>query len=582
MEEEKGLDITGEILSRLDLTKIVAEYVTLKKSGRSLKGLCPFHQEDTPSFFVSPEKQVFYCFGCGAGGNVITFLKNIEKVSYGEALELAAQRAGITLASGTIEGNKEKNEIYQANLLAAKFYQSVLFQPEGKDGLDYLTSRNLGEEEIKRYGLGYAPGQPDFLVAKIKKEGWEKEHFKKAGLIDGSEKRDVFHRRVLFPIYDVKGQVLGFGGRCVDDRQEPKYLNTAENLVFNKRRILYGLNWAREGIRETGYALIVEGYFDVLRLHKHGFRNAVAPLGTALGEGHLRLLKRFTERLLLLFDSDESGVRATLKHLETVLSNGFEVKIGILPVGFDPDRFLEDYGEQSFSTFMQNAQDFLDFSLSALSGLYQSNSPRGKARLAREIMRLIRCIPDEVERDEYRKRLEEKLQLSPAVAQLIEIAEREVLPKPFSEKQPAGKNSRQELAEKELIRLALTDKSYWERLSEERGNLTENIERLLNSGEILKKEGLPITISGLISRCQDEKLSRWLAEISVEETEVEGEKKEKIYSDCVCCLRQCRSAEELRMRLAKLKEKSSEEEISVEELKQIQQTLWAMKKGVEL
>ncbi|HOJ40428.1 MAG TPA: DNA primase, partial [bacterium] len=296
-----------EVLAKVDLAEIVGEYVSLKKSGRSLKGLCPFHEEKTPSFFVSPEKQVFYCFGCGAGGNAITFVKNIEKVSFGEALEQVARRAGITLTSANAEGNREKQQIYQANRWAAGVYQKVLFLPEGKVGLNYLSSRGLGEEEIKRYGLGYAPAQPDFLLSRMKQEGLNPTVLKKAGLIDSSGTRDIFRRRVLFTIYDIRGEILGFGGRAVEEHQEPKYLNTGETPVFSKGRVLYGLNWAREGIREAGYALMVEGYFDVLRLHQHGFRNAVAPLGTALTDGHLRLLRRFTARLLLLFDADEAG-----------------------------------------------------------------------------------------------------------------------------------------------------------------------------------------------------------------------------------------------------------------------------------
>ncbi|MCM8768999.1 MAG: toprim domain-containing protein, partial [Candidatus Omnitrophica bacterium] len=391
--------------------------------------------------------------------------------------------------------------------------------------------------------------------------------------------RDIFRRRLLFPIFDLRGEVVGFGGRAVDDHQEPKYLNTGETPVFNKSRVLYGLNWAREGIRDNGYALLVEGYFDVLRLHQHGFRNAVAPLGTALTDNHLSLLRRFTDKLLLLFDADESGIMAVWKSLESVLRNGFQVKVGALPGGFDPDKFLDDYGEESFRHFINQSQDFLDFGLQVLSRMQDSQSPRGKAIITKEMTTLISAIPDKIEQHEYLSRLAGRLHLP------LVLLEKTVYSRKGGEEKDnySGqglilKKKNVELAETELLRVLLADDSYWKRLYVFRGKLTDRMEYLIGVVGRLESQNIPVDASALMGRIEDERLQEWLAGVAMDSRELEEGKKEKIFVDCVRRLVQWRLSEQAKQTLSGIKDKKPQE-INQEDIRKLQDALTNMKKG---
>ncbi|MDD3726520.1 MAG: DNA primase, partial [Candidatus Ratteibacteria bacterium] len=352
-----------EIISKLDIVEVISEYLSLKKTGRNFKALCPFHQEKTPSFIVNQEKQIFHCFGCGEGGNVIRFLMKIDNISFPEAVQIAAKKAGVKVVPYGYNKNTgdEGEKIFKANEFAEECYKELLFSPQGRRALDYLIGRNLTEKDIRRFHLGFAPGTKDYLVNKIIEKKLEKRNFINAGLINKEGDTDTFRNRVMFPIFDIRGRIVGFGGRALDEEQQPKYLNTGENEVFSKGKLLYGIHQAKTPIKEKGFVFLVEGYLDVIKLHINGIENVVAPMGTSLTDEHLRFVKRFTERVLLSFDSDEAGINASLRNLESILKMGFETKICMLPVNFDPDRFIDEYGIEAFKKAIGQAMDFIDF-----------------------------------------------------------------------------------------------------------------------------------------------------------------------------------------------------------------------------
>ncbi|MCM8764591.1 MAG: DNA primase, partial [Candidatus Omnitrophica bacterium] len=390
-----------EIIENLDILEVVSRYVQLKKSGRSHRGICPFHPERTPSFFVSSEKQIFHCFGCGVGGNVITFLMKMENIDFVEAVKVAAEMAGVNIYLDTIndENQTRKNIIFEANKIAQGFFSLSLESSAGDIAVDFLEKRGISQVQRRKFGLGYAPSGGrlvNFLMDKKLKIS----DFEQAKLIVKKDDvyTDAFKHRVTIPIFDHQNNIAGFGARALEDQQQPKYLNTPENYVFKKGSLFYGLNWAKEKIKNFGFAIIVEGYFDLIKMHMAGFENTIAPLGTALTENHLRLLKRWTSRVLLVFDSDSAGTAAAFRSLETIVAGGFEVKIGVMPAGFDPEDFIDNYGADALKKLLNQSRDFVEFAFYIESQKYSIEDPKGRAKLVGEILKLIRNIPDEIER----------------------------------------------------------------------------------------------------------------------------------------------------------------------------------------
>ncbi|MCM8825105.1 MAG: DNA primase, partial [Candidatus Omnitrophica bacterium] len=398
-----------EIIEKLDIVEVVSGYVQLKKSGRNHRGLCPFHPEKTPSFFVSPEKQIFHCFGCGVGGNVINFLMKIESIDFVEAVRMAAEMAGVKIYSEAIndENHAIRKTIFEANKIAQEFFSLSLESSSGDIAVDFLEKRGINQVQRKKFGLGYAPSGGrllNFLMEKNLKIS----DFEQAKLIVKKDDvyTDVFKHRVTIPIFDHQNNIAGFGARALEEQQQPKYLNTPESYVFKKGSLFYGLNWAKEKIKNYGFAIIVEGYFDLIKMHMAGFENTIAPLGTAITANHLRLLKRWTSRVLLVFDSDSAGTAAAFHSLETILAGGFEVKIGVLPAGFDPEDFIDNYGADALKKLLNQSRDFVDFAFYIESQKYSIEDPKGRAKLVEEILKLIKNIPDEIERSLRIKQLE--------------------------------------------------------------------------------------------------------------------------------------------------------------------------------
>lgn len=354
-------ELIKQIESRIDIVDIIGERVELSRRGNRYWGLCPFHSEKTPSFSVSQERQLFYCFGCHQGGNVFTFLKNHDKLEFREALQYLAQKAGIDISRyqvsrSTPRDNKE-NLIIEINQEAAKFYHHLLMSESGKMAMDYLTRRMVNLESMEKFYLGYAPNDWRQLEEHLLAQGFSIEAITESGLVRRSRKADLYidflRNRIIFPIYDQGGRIIGFGGRLVDG-EGPKYLNSAENQVFSKRFNLFGLYQGREAIRATSEVILVEGYMDCLSLHQHGIANVVATLGTALTREQAKLIKRFTETVLVMYDGDEAGQRETLRALAVLHQEGVDSWVVPLPPGNDPDDLVQEQGKEEFLNFVQN------------------------------------------------------------------------------------------------------------------------------------------------------------------------------------------------------------------------------------
>lgn len=399
-------EVIEEVRSKNDIVDVISGYVKLQKKGRDYFGLCPFHNEKSPSFSVSRVKQMYYCFGCGAGGNVFTFLMEYENYSFSEALKFLADRAGVTLPRQ--EYSKEAKEradtkaiLLEINKAAAQYYYVQLKNGRGEQALSYLKNRELSDDMIRAFGLGYSNKYGDDLYQYLRSKGYSSDMISKAGLIGVDEQKgayDKFWNRVMFPIMDVNSRVIGFGGRVMGEGK-PKYLNSPETMIFDKSRNLYGLHRARSSKRH--YFLLCEGYMDVISLHQAGFTNAVASLGTALTPGHASLIKRYVKEVYLTYDSDEAGTKAALRAMPILKEVGITAKVIRMDPYKDPDEFIKNLGQDAFEERIQKARNGFMFSLEVLERNYDLNSPEGKTDFMREAARRLTEFDEEVERTNY-------------------------------------------------------------------------------------------------------------------------------------------------------------------------------------
>ena len=420
-------NLLEEIRNRCDIVDIISEYVHLKPAGKGFKGLCPFHEEKTPSFMVSPEKQLFHCFGCGEGGNVFNFLMKYEKLSFFEAVKILAQKSGVPLPVDEEKENilhKKKERLYELNNLVANYYRECLFKTnQGKKVINYFKKRGINDISVEKYILGYAPPGWDALTNFLKKKGYSYEELIKAGLIKKSKIEgkyiDYFRDRIIFPIFSLSGRVIGFGGRVLDDSL-PKYINSPETLVYNKGSNLYSLNFAKEDIRKKNYIIIVEGYTDVLITQQYGFNNLAASLGTALTTKQIDLIKRFTDTVLIAYDSDSAGNMATLRSLDLLVKAGLEIKVIALSQGYDPADFLTKKGRETFQNLIDRSLSLIDYKLKLLYSKYSIKTIEGKVKVVKEILPTLNVIGNEVELRAQTKKISEELKLSEE-AILIEL-----------------------------------------------------------------------------------------------------------------------------------------------------------------
>lgn len=401
-----GEEIIEEVRSRNDIVDVISTYVPLKKKGSSYFGLCPFHNEKSPSFSVSKDKQMYYCFGCGAGGNVFTFLMEYENFSFPEALKYLAERAGMELPEEELNEEAkramdEKAKLREMNKLSANYFYYLLHSKRGEKGLAYLKNRGITDETIKRFGLGYADIYNDDLYRFLKSKGYRDEDLKDSALVTIDERHggsDKFWNRVMFPIMDVNNRVIGFGGRVMGDGS-PKYLNSKETKLFDKSRNLYGLNFARSSRKKE--IILCEGYMDVISMHQAGFTNAVAALGTAFTSGHGTLLKRYTENVILSFDSDEAGQRAILRAIPILKDAGLTVRVLDLTPYKDPDEFIKGLGREALEERIKKAMSSFMFQVKVASLRYDQNDPEEKTKFQHEAAKLLSTIEEPLERKNY-------------------------------------------------------------------------------------------------------------------------------------------------------------------------------------
>ncbi|MGE5256292.1 MAG: DNA primase [Hyphomicrobiales bacterium] len=423
-------DKVSEVRHAVDIVEIISESVQLRRAGKNLVGLCPFHAEKTPSFSVSPDKQIFYCFGCGTGGNVFSFVMKRDGTTFAEAARLLARRSGVDLPEKPLSAHEkrrisEQDSLLEINRMAADFFYRALLQPAGvKPGLDYLVRRGVTRQSIEDFQLGYAPKGWDNLLGYLTRRKFSPPLLEKGGLIvarkDGSGFYDRFRERVMFPICDENSRVVGFGGRVMDDAS-PKYLNSPETPVYLKRRILYGLHRAKDACRAEGTVFIVEGYLDLIALHQHGIRNAVATLGTALSPEHIRLLKRFAGHLVLVYDSDEAGIRSAQRCIDIFWKEHVDFRRGdifredradthilVLPKGHDPDSFVFQHGADDFRRLAASAPGIISFLIESAVGKH-GLSTEGKIRIVSELEEPLEAINDSVARALYVQQLAERI-----------------------------------------------------------------------------------------------------------------------------------------------------------------------------
>ncbi len=406
-------DFLQELRERNDIESTISGYVNLKRQGKLLKGLCPFHNERTPSFTVYPETSSFYCFGCGAGGEVITFIRRIENLDYIEAVKLLADRAGLQMPQDGFDDSlaRHRQRLLAANREAARFFYKSLMSPTGKTALDYYLNRGLTIETIKRFGLGYAPDSWDALINHMKEKGFTINELFDANLVKRSEKNgkvryyDNFRNRVMTPIIDLRGNFIAFGGRVLDD-SKPKYINTSDTLVYKKTENVFALNFAKNGNPDT--LILAEGYMDVIALHQAGFTNAVASLGTALTKEQAGLISRYAKEVVISYDADQAGQEATQKAIRIFSSTGLKVRVLKLEGGKDPDEIIKKHGKERYKALLEGAANDIEYSILKIRNKYDVTFPDGKASFLGEATEILaQC--NEIELDIYAGRLSQEL-----------------------------------------------------------------------------------------------------------------------------------------------------------------------------
>lgn len=408
-------EILNEVRQSNDIVDVISQYVHLKRSGRNYFGLCPFHNEKSPSFSVSPDKQIFHCFGCGVGGNVITFVSRIEGLNFVETVQMLAERANIQLPTLQNNGDTQKeilkDKVYKVNEFAAEYYHQNLYKPQAKMAQEYVKKRQLTNETLKSFRIGFS-GKFDELYQELKKQGFQEQEILESGLVNKNERGqyiDRYRNRLMFPICDARGRVIAFGGRVLDD-SKPKYINSPENVVYSKGRHLFGLNVAKKG--DTKKILIVEGYMDVISLHQRGITNVVASLGTALTEQQGWLLRKNSEQIILSFDSDEAGIKAKLRSIEILQNMGCDLRVLQLEGAKDPDEYILKYGNMRFQNAVDKAFSVVEFKAKILKKELDLDNTNDKIKFLNEIAKLISKVDNTMEREVYIEKIVKEYDIS--------------------------------------------------------------------------------------------------------------------------------------------------------------------------
>ena len=402
-----------ELIARNPIEDVVGQYVTLKRSGSNMFGLCPFHGEKTASFSVAPDKGIYYCFGCHKGGGAVNFMMEVEGLSYPDAVRALAKRAGMEVPEDEQYQSRyrQQERLWALMKEAARYFHTQLYAPAGAEGLAYAQKRGMTKATLTRFGIGFAPNSWNGLVDAMKKKGYTDQELKDADLVGEKNGRvyDRFRNRLMFPIIDVRGNVIGFGGRVMDD-STPKYLNSSETLIFNKRKNLFGLNYAKKS--KLGYLILVEGYMDAIALHQYGFDCAVASLGTSLTEEHAVLLSRYTEQVVLIYDGDEAGQRATRRAIPMLEKAGIQVKVLRMRDAKDPDEFLKKFGADKFKLLLEESSNRVEYQLNAIARKYNLKEDEQRIKFIQEAAELICTLGSAVQREVYGTRAAEAAAIS--------------------------------------------------------------------------------------------------------------------------------------------------------------------------
>jgi DNA primase len=392
-----------EIKSRLDIVEVIGSYLNLKKMGSNYVSLCPFHSEKKPSFFVSPRLQIFKCFGCGLSGDIFKFVMLIEGVEFGDALRILAQRAGVELKKMKPEWKTERKRMTEICELATRFFEKQLEGRTGKEVVKYLLKRKISQESIKKWRIGWAPQKKDALLKFLSEKGYKKEEVRKAGLAfqkENGEEIDFFRGRIVFPIFDLNSQVIGFAGRIFKTEEGPKYLNSPNTLLYDKSKVLYGLDKARLEIRKKDFTILVEGYTDTILAHQEGFENTVSASGTALTPYQLNILKRYSQKIYFVFDADLAGELATKRGIDLAQLKGFEIKVVLLPEGMDPADLLAKNPE-TFKISIEKALSILEFYFQTAFSRFDKKTIEGKKAISQFLLPVIKRIQNEIEKSHW-------------------------------------------------------------------------------------------------------------------------------------------------------------------------------------
>lgn len=542
-------ELVEEIRVRSDIVEVISDRVLLKKSGANYKGLCPFHSEKTPSFTVSPAKQIFHCFGCNEGGNVYQFIMKIENLSFPDSVLLLAKRYGITIAEQKVKGvnSSQKNILYDVNAMAAEFFQRQLSDlPQGKTAREYLRKRGINEDIVGSFKIGYASSLWDGVHQFLKKKGISADIQNSAGLIkereNGGGYVDRFRERVIFPISDSEGRIVGFGGRVLNDTDSrPKYLNSPETLVYKKGNILYGLNITKDSIRKSKEAFLVEGYFDLITAYQHGIKNIIATSGTALTEDHARLLRRYTETVILVFDGDEAGRNASNRGGIVLLNGGVKVKVIPLPPGNDPDSFIRGKKGEGFLNIAGESKTFMEYIINKEVAESDLKSLEGRIGCINSVLPFLSIINSPVEKSIYLSLLAERTGVSEkAIMDEMNKKECGMQNAEHGTKKSSTPNSElrtpnsHNKAERILVQLMLLDNKNIEKIKKHISidDFKDNdLSKISSALFTLSDSNDNISVSYIMDMLSEERLKKLVSEMVFED--IEYQEVDKNISDCI-------------------------------------------------
>lgn len=535
-------NILDDILSRINIVELISNYVPLKKAGRNFKASCPFHHEKTPSFMVSPDRQIFHCFGCGESGNAFKFLMRYERLEFLEAVEVLAKKAGIQLPQASAQESKTASlsaQLYKINELAAQYYEQNLKGPAGAQPRDYLLKRGINEETIKTFRLGLALDCWDGLSAFLRAKNHSLSLLEKAGLIlakEGGGFYDRFRNRIMLPICDIKSRAVGFGARVLDDSL-PKYINSPETPLYVKGRNLYGFHLAKDSICDRDFVVIVEGYLDFLIPYQAGLKNIVASLGTALTSDQARLLKRYTPNAVMVYDADAAGELAALRSLDIFIEEEMNVRVVSLPKGFDPDLYVRKHGIRSMEEEITGASDLFDYKLQVLKSRFDCRKIEDKAKIASSMLETIHKIKNAVLKSEYVRKLAQDLDIREEA--LLEEIRKIGSPKSyagFGEEAPKKTSLPINPTEKLLIKLMLEENELMEYIRKNLEPADFQDERACRVVSILfdlMEQGKTVEPASLMNRLSDEFCAQVVCESMFLPESLSHEQKETVMMDCV-------------------------------------------------